>query len=1205
VSSDQGGRDIGSPFGASSGTFSPFRWGTLALLLALTACQSSGQNTIAQLRNTQIEIKEEKIEDVPEKAMESYQSFLEKTPESTLRPEAIRRLADLKIERETGLPADEPAPEQGPAAATPAAPEPAVKELPAPAVPAKVPTLPDRRSATKEPAASRPEPAPETREPSVSASTVKELPAPAPPSNAPAVSKAGTAAKALTAPERVVRLDEVPKAPTVPVPVLTDTHEAQEVFEKRAVETPMPIGAAAAEKPTGRAARPEGADAREAIKLYTKLLKDYPTYDRNDQVLYQMSRAYEELGQVDESKQTLDRLVRDHPRSRHIDEAQFRRGEYYFTRKRYSDAEAAYSSVVVFGAASPYFELALYKEGWSRYKQERYEKGLDSFLALLDHKVTRGVDVAWPLDEAERKRVDDTLRVVSLSFSNLGGASSVADYFTRRGGRAYEDRVYSNLGEFYFDKNRYGDAAAVYSTFIQQHPFHRVSPQFQMRVIEIHLAGGFPSRVIDAKKDFARWYGVKADYWRHFERNDRLDVLLWLKANLNDLAKHYHALYQSPKQAQKKQMNFEEAVQWYRELITSFPRDLDTPPMNYLLADLYMEHRVFDRAAVEYERTAFDYSRYEQSAQAGYAAVYAWRQHLAGIAPDARPAVIKEIVRCSIKFSDAFAKHPKAAIVLGAAADDLFELRDYPTAAFVSHKLVEGFPNAERDVMAQALLVFGHSSYELRRYRDAETGYAKMLELLPAEDKRREILTDNLAASIYKLGEEAKAKGNHLAAASHFLKVGSAAPNSKIRVNAEYDGAASLIEIKDWLLASTVLKRFRTLFPGHELQPEVTKKLAYVYREMNAYVAAAEEYERIAQETTDDEVRREALLSAAEMHEKAGDAVRLLAAYRRYVELYPSPLELNLETRSRIADLLKKGGERDAQDAELHQIVALEAGAGGDRTPRTRFLAAQAGLTLAQGAYDRFVEVKLVEPFEANLSRKQELMKAATQEFNGLVEYEIGDVIAAATYYLAEIYAHFSKDLKESERPAGLSALEREEYDLAIEEQAYPFEERCIATHQSNLELIPRGVYNQWIEKSMQRLAALVPARYEKPEEGSGVITTPDRYVYVIGQSVPHFRPVARASEPEPASPRETPAEKARTEAAPQDAKPAEAADTAKVEQPKPVEAPAEKPAKAQQKAKKTAKPKGAKKAAAKKQKKGTEKAPETAAERKTGTGAP
>ena len=75
---------------------------TTALLLANGCGTVTERETIASLRNVTIEIKEEQIEGSLEKAMESYRKFLEETPESAMTPEAIRRLADLKIEKEYG-----------------------------------------------------------------------------------------------------------------------------------------------------------------------------------------------------------------------------------------------------------------------------------------------------------------------------------------------------------------------------------------------------------------------------------------------------------------------------------------------------------------------------------------------------------------------------------------------------------------------------------------------------------------------------------------------------------------------------------------------------------------------------------------------------------------------------------------------------------------------------------------------------------------------------------------------------------------------------------------------------------------------------------------------------------------------------------------------------------------------------------------------
>ena len=72
------------------------------MLAACASVSDRNRDTIATLRHVQIEIKEEKIEGGLEKAMLSYQRFLEDTPDSALTPEAIRRLADLKIQKEYG-----------------------------------------------------------------------------------------------------------------------------------------------------------------------------------------------------------------------------------------------------------------------------------------------------------------------------------------------------------------------------------------------------------------------------------------------------------------------------------------------------------------------------------------------------------------------------------------------------------------------------------------------------------------------------------------------------------------------------------------------------------------------------------------------------------------------------------------------------------------------------------------------------------------------------------------------------------------------------------------------------------------------------------------------------------------------------------------------------------------------------------------------
>jgi hypothetical protein len=108
----------------------------------------------------------------------------------------------------------------------------------------------------------------------------------------------------------------------------------------------------------------------------------------------------------------------------------------------------------------------------------------------------------------------------------------------------------------------------------------------------------------------------------------------------------------------------------------------------------------------------------------------------------------------------------------------------------------------------------------------------------------------------------------------------------------------------------------------------------------------------------------------------------------------------------------------------------------------------------------------------------------------------VGEVTAAATFYMAEIYGHFSDALLASERPSGLSPADLLDYELVIEEEAYPFEERAIEVHQENLELMRVGIFNSWVQRSLDELAVLMPGRYAKHEISSGYVGSIDSYAY-------------------------------------------------------------------------------------------------------------
>src|SRR6185295_4274497 len=127
------------------------------------------------------------------------------------------------------------------------------------------------------------------------------------------------------------------------------TRESDQDFEQRpTAESEVPAGAArAASDPAG---------PLEAIALYDRLLTEYPGYEHNDRVIYQKARAYDELGRTEEAMATMELFARDYQHSMHYDEVQFRRAEFFFTRRKFRDAESAYQAVIGMGASSSYYE---------------------------------------------------------------------------------------------------------------------------------------------------------------------------------------------------------------------------------------------------------------------------------------------------------------------------------------------------------------------------------------------------------------------------------------------------------------------------------------------------------------------------------------------------------------------------------------------------------------------------------------------------------------------------------------------------------------------------------------------------------------------------------------------------------------------------------------------------------------------------------
>ena len=133
--------------------------------------------------------------------------------------------------------------------------------------------------------------------------------------------------------------------------------------------------------------------------------------------------------------------------------------------------------------------------------------------------------------------------------------------------------------------------------------------------------------------------------------------------------------------------------------------------------------------------------------------------------------------------------------------------------------------------------------------------------------------------------------------------------------------------------------------------------------------------------------------------------------------------------------------------------------------------------------------MKITQPLAESMELKKSLMEDVLKVYGDAAAYGVAEVTTAATFRLGEVYQQFSADLMNSERPGGLDELALEQYELLLEEQTFPFEEKAIELYETNAARASDGVWDEWVQRSYNELASLLPARYAKAERSENVVT--------------------------------------------------------------------------------------------------------------------
>ena len=870
----------------------------------------------------------------------------------------------------------------------------------------------------------------------------------------------------------------------------------------------------------------------ETIDAYQQLLVTQPQGPINDSLQYQLSKAYALSGEQQKSLAILATIGDNHPQSDYIAEAEFRKAEHAFVMANYNKAAKSYRQVIQISQPdSSYYQKSLYMYGWSLFKLSQFEKSRDAFVAVLDLTLPENGKVD-NLSRAEKELVNDCFRVLAVSFSYLDGVGSIESIEGGLELHPYLAELYANLAALYLSQERYQDSASVYRSYIERYPNTDRVHGFFVNTIAMYDKAGFSEDVRREKKSYVALFATEGDYW--LSRSPELQQVMapQLKAYLIELARYHHGMAQlqsakkkakdpdpdgveqkvaeqsinSSNESQQSisgitiEQHYATAGDYYLQYLSSFPTDEKAAQLHFLLAESRFESGRYLAAIEHYETVAYQFQGDNNAADAGYAALLSYDQLIDQLATQQKAAQssqqsavtmnIEQLeklqlqkIDSELRFAKQFASDSRAVAVLSHAAESLLAIKDYPRAINAAEQLTLWPIPLANSIALDAWLVIAQASYNSGDYLYAESSYQQARQRLADDDKRSAAIDERIAASIYKQGELALAKGNLQQASEQFLRVLAIAPQSSIRVNAQYDAATQLLALKQWQSAINLLQDFRLRFATHPLTSTVSEKLLFAYLAQQQWQQAGDEVMLIFTETSSQDKQAELLFYAAELYQRGDDSANAIEHYRRYAHQYPSPIAVNLEAMYQLSELYLAAGEGDKRRFWLKKMIAVDAGAGAERTARSRYLAAFSSAVFANDAYQSFSSIALTLPLKKSMNNKKSAMQRAVTSYEQLNSYELEAFSTLAAFRLGEIYAQLSRDLIGSERPVNLDELALEQYEVLLEEQAFPFEEKSIELHEINSQRSWQGVYSDAVKQSFQSLEVLLPARYRKPEK--------------------------------------------------------------------------------------------------------------------------
>ncbi|MEE2902198.1 MAG: tetratricopeptide repeat protein [Myxococcota bacterium] len=359
-----------------------------------------------------------------------------------------------------------------------------------------------------------------------------------------------------------------------------------------------------------------------ALKLYEKVLNEYPRYRRNDEVLFYLGYNNYEAGDKKKAVSHYWTLIKQFPSSRLVPDSYLQLGEHFFNSNNVGKARKALERALATKSPKIY-NYALYKLAWCDYNVQEYAAGIKKLKEVISRserlRGNKGVQLKG-----------EALGDLARFFSFVDEVDTAFAYFKKKGGEEIALRYTTKLGELFNGQGKWDLEIQTYQMLNQKYPMAAKAPALQARIVSAYsklnkkeLVRQEVERLVDLYRPNTPWYKAQERKKDTLALEYAYDLT---ESHLRDLVTEYHRDAQKRKNIE----TYELARDIYRKYLEAFRDSESAYQMNFFYGEVLWALKEWKNAALEYDRVARweakEGKRGRFARTAAYNAILAWEK---------------------------------------------------------------------------------------------------------------------------------------------------------------------------------------------------------------------------------------------------------------------------------------------------------------------------------------------------------------------------------------------------------------------------------------------------------------------------------------------------------------------------------------------------------------------------------------------------